>query len=290
MKKAMPIGKLTDRELHMRLREFVSRERTLTLHVVDHLIEVARRRLYAVRGFSSLFTYCTGDLGYSNAAAARRVGAARTIERFPRVRGMLARRELSLSTLALISGEMRAPDAGKLIDAIKGKSRREAEATLAAFRGPVVQRERIRAVMVAVPRRSGEGAEPTQPGLPSSVEDTIPAVASRVPAKNQDAAPLAGADLVRRGPDSGQDDMSQHVTRAVIRRMYRFEFAGDTEFYRKYERAAALLSSQPGAPGTIEHVMNRVFDVFLEQRDPARREARRQKRRERARAREQVQP
>ena len=275
MKRAIPVGYLTDAELHTHLRELVAHERRLTLNVIDHLIEVGRRRLHAVRGYSSLFTYCTGDLGYSNAAAARRVGAARTIQRFPRVRQMLARRELSLSTLSLISGEMRAPDAAKLIDAIKGTSRREAEAILATFRGPVVQRERIKPVLVAV-------RAPAAPQLVASDAVVSPETPASAAARCSTVAGAPAADPVRRGPISGQDIKREGVSETVIRRMYRFEFAGDGEFFGKYERAAALLSSQPGSPGTIEHVMNRVFDVFLEQKDPAQREARRRKRRARA--------
>jgi len=272
--KTVPISRLTDKALHARVREIVLGERKLTLLAIDHLLEVDKRRLYAVQAYPSLFAYCTGYLGYSNAAAARRMSAARAIRRFPRVRGMLERRELTLSTLSLISGELRGADAGKLIDAIKGRSRRDAEEILAQFKGPVVQRERIKPVVVLAKSNPSATSNSTEKELAD--DPSRPAVADRAPRT---------VDLVRRGPDSTQAMQNQPHTKPVIRKMFRFEFAGDTEFFRKYERATALLSGRADAPTTIEHVMNRVFDVFLEQRDPVQRQARREKRRKRAKVR-----
>src|SRR5690348_12586469 len=46
-------------------------ERKLTLEILHHLQEISRRRLYAYRGFGSLFEYVTKELGYSDAAAMR---------------------------------------------------------------------------------------------------------------------------------------------------------------------------------------------------------------------------
>ena len=55
----------------------VRRERHLQGAVIDHLAEIEARGLYLQRGFSSLFDYAVRELGYSDAAAARRIGAMR---------------------------------------------------------------------------------------------------------------------------------------------------------------------------------------------------------------------
>ena len=304
------ITRLSNKELDAILVELVSRERRLTLEVIDHLIELDKRKLHAALAYSSLFTYCTGRLGYSNAAAARRVSAAKAIRRFPGIRGMISRRELSLSSLSLVSRELHAPHARKLIDAIRGKTRREAEIVLARFKGPVAQRERIKPIAIlrtrspsfkkenggagpeAPPSRIAGDEQPgeTAPGA-AAPGAAAPATATHSTTTGQSTAdtsmPSGGplADPVRRGLESSQNIELMSVTDTEVQTVFRFEFAGDAGFFKKYERAATILSSRNRPPTSIEEVMNLVFDAFLEQRDPARRQARRDRRKVLAKAR-----
>ena len=71
------VGALSDRELLRDTRNLVRHERHLQGAVIDHLAEIEARGLYLQRGFSSLFDYAVRELGYSDAAAARRIGAMR---------------------------------------------------------------------------------------------------------------------------------------------------------------------------------------------------------------------
>ena len=71
------VGALSDRELLRETRNLVRHERHLQGAVIDHLSEIQARGLYLERGFSSLFDYAVRELGFSDAAAARRIGAMR---------------------------------------------------------------------------------------------------------------------------------------------------------------------------------------------------------------------
>ena len=71
------VGALSDRELLRETSNLVRHERHLQGAVIDHLAEIEARGLYLERGFSSLFDYAVRELGYSDAAAARRIGAMR---------------------------------------------------------------------------------------------------------------------------------------------------------------------------------------------------------------------
>ena len=71
------VSALSDRELLRETRNLVRHERHLQGAVIDHLAEIDARGLYLERGFSSLFDYAVRELGYSDAAAARRIGAMR---------------------------------------------------------------------------------------------------------------------------------------------------------------------------------------------------------------------
>ena len=71
------VGALSDRELLRETSNLVGHERHLQGAIIDHLTEIGARGLYLERGFSSLFDYTVRELGYSDAAAARRIGAMR---------------------------------------------------------------------------------------------------------------------------------------------------------------------------------------------------------------------
>jgi hypothetical protein len=94
------VGALSDRELLRQTSALVRHERHLQGAIIDHLAEIDARRLYLQRGFSSLFDYAVRALGYSDAAAARRIGAVRLCADQPGVREGLRDGSLTLSAAA----------------------------------------------------------------------------------------------------------------------------------------------------------------------------------------------
>ena len=94
------VGALSDRELLRDTRNLVRHERHLQGAVIDHLAEIEARGLYLQRGFSSLFDYAVRELGYSDAAAARRIGAMRLCADQPDAREGLRDGSLTLSAAA----------------------------------------------------------------------------------------------------------------------------------------------------------------------------------------------
>ena len=94
------VGALSDRELLRETSNLVRHERHLQGAVIDHLAEIQARGLYLERGFSSLFDYAVRELGYSDAAAARRIGAMRLCADQPHAREGLRDGSLTLSAAA----------------------------------------------------------------------------------------------------------------------------------------------------------------------------------------------
>ena len=94
------VSALSDRELLRETRNLVRHERHLQGAVIDHLSEIEARGLYLERGFSSLFDYAVRELGYSDAAAARRIGAMRLCADQPDAREGLRDGSLTLSAAA----------------------------------------------------------------------------------------------------------------------------------------------------------------------------------------------
>ncbi len=94
------IGVLSDRALLRQTSTLVRHERHLQGAVIDHLAEIEARRLYLQRGCSSLFDYAVRELGYSDAAAGRRIGAVRLCADQPGARERLRDGSLTLSAAA----------------------------------------------------------------------------------------------------------------------------------------------------------------------------------------------
>ncbi len=85
-----------------RLKELTAVEHQLEVVVIDHLRELERRRLYLSWGFSSLFDYATGELGYSEAAAWRRIKAMRLCGEVEGARERMRDGSLTLNSAALL--------------------------------------------------------------------------------------------------------------------------------------------------------------------------------------------
>ena len=94
------VGALCDRDLLRETSNLVRHERHLQGAIIDHLAEIEARGLHLERGFSSLFDYAVRELGYSDAAAARRIGAMRLCADQPDAREGLRDGSLTLSAAA----------------------------------------------------------------------------------------------------------------------------------------------------------------------------------------------
>ncbi|MBI3019053.1 MAG: hypothetical protein HYY61_04100 [Deltaproteobacteria bacterium] len=124
------ILKLKDKELLEKFGVLVREEREVIADVIVHLSEIDRRKLYALEGYSSLFSYCVEKYHYSESAAYRRIQAARIYPSFPEILTLLKEGRLNLVTLSLIEPHLDQKRGKELIDKILGKSKREVEEVL----------------------------------------------------------------------------------------------------------------------------------------------------------------
>jgi hypothetical protein len=92
-----PLSELSTQELNAKIQSLVREERRLTVEVLRHLREVERRMLFAELGYPSLFAYATSELGYSEAAASRRIEAMRAMREVAELENKIESGELSLA-------------------------------------------------------------------------------------------------------------------------------------------------------------------------------------------------
>jgi hypothetical protein len=125
---------LADRDLLTELEEAASCERRATARLIALLIEVDSRKLYADRGYSSLFTYCVQKLHLSEHAAYLRIEAARSTRRFPAILDRLGDGSLHLTAISLLAPHLTAANHVDVLDSAKHKSKRDVEQLIARLR------------------------------------------------------------------------------------------------------------------------------------------------------------
>ncbi len=133
---------VSNQELLESLHGLIKNERKLQAQVLEHLTEIYRRRVHLARGYSSLFTFCVKELGYTESQAQRRVLAMRATQEMPELEKKLELGKVSLATLSLAQSHLMAKEKAQgcevtrearteLFAAIEDKSKREVETYLA---------------------------------------------------------------------------------------------------------------------------------------------------------------
>jgi hypothetical protein len=125
------IALLSDAELLSRLPLLVRAEHEATADVVEHLVEVERRRLYLEQACSSLNKYCEERLGYAEDAAFKRARVAKLSLQFSRALEELRSGAIHLTGLVPLAPHLTPDNADSLLNEARGKSRRALELVLA---------------------------------------------------------------------------------------------------------------------------------------------------------------
>jgi hypothetical protein len=126
------LSERADDDLVSGLDRLVSVERQSTADVLAHLAEVDTRKLYADRAYTSMFQYVVEHLGYSEGAARRRITAARLARRFPSVLERVVSGAVHLSGLGLLGPHLNEVNHIELLDAARGRTKRQIEELIAA--------------------------------------------------------------------------------------------------------------------------------------------------------------
>jgi hypothetical protein len=127
------LSSISDSDLLGRMPGLVCAERTATAEVIEHLMEIDRRRLYLDQACSSLHRYCIERLDYSEDEAFKRMRVARLAAKLPGVLEELRSGAIHLTGLFLLSVHLTEQNAEALLSEARGKSRREIEKLLARW-------------------------------------------------------------------------------------------------------------------------------------------------------------
>jgi hypothetical protein len=242
------VSLFSDTELLARVAAVVQAERIVSADVVEHLMEVERRRLYLDQACSSLYTYCRERLGYTEDAALKRARVARLAFRLPRVLDDLRTGAIHLTGLFLLDRYLNDENAAELLAEARGKSRRELEKLL-AIRFP---RPDVPSSIEAL------GATPT---LALDVEASGGRLSSSGPSRGF-ACPETGTEApTARGGEPCGDSRSRVEPLSAER--YRVEFTASAALRAKLEQAREL-TSHALPNGDLALVFERALDELIE--------------------------
>jgi hypothetical protein len=139
---------LKDQDLEASFQRVVATERKVLHVVIMHVQEVARRRLYLSKGYPSLFSYLTSEMKYSNAAAQRRIEAARLASAVPSVAAKIEAGNINLSHLAEVQSAVKSAES---IHQVKVSSEMKAELIERVQNQSIANTQQLCAQMLDIP-------------------------------------------------------------------------------------------------------------------------------------------
>jgi hypothetical protein len=178
------LASLSDDAVLHQLHVIVGSHRRVTAELIQHLGEVDVRRLYADKGFTSLFSYCVEQLRFSEDEACRRIEAARLARRFPAIYALLHTGTVSLTVLGLLKPHLIEANHRDLLDGVSGQSVRQAKEWLAArFPQPDVpstirKQAAQRSARVVQPVLAGASTCPTTSARPTALVSSVSAAST----------------------------------------------------------------------------------------------------------------
>lgn len=99
--------KLSSISLLTHLKELIYSERRITNSVLECINEIELRKIHLESGYSSLFDFLTLGMGYSPAAAQRRIDGARLLRQLPEIAPKIEQGHINLSQISLLQKTIR---------------------------------------------------------------------------------------------------------------------------------------------------------------------------------------
>jgi hypothetical protein len=169
------LSALSDTELLDTTRLHVQRTRVMDAELLLLLAEIDARKLYAEKAYSSMFTFCTTELGFSEDVAFNRITCARLARHFPRVLDFVREGRIHLTGLRLLEPVLTSDNLEEVLASASGKSKRAVEELVAKLAPqpsvpPTIRKLPERAPMLPLTVEQAPAPEPMPVALPPPVE------------------------------------------------------------------------------------------------------------------------
>ena len=187
------VSGLSDSQLLEQTSKLARLDHQIQVFVIDHLLEIESRTLYLSRGFSSLFDYVAHGLGYSDAAAWRRINAMKLCAHVEGARERLRDGSLTLDAAAQLQAAFERRDRERALGGgrweIKAVIDEDCQRGLEQLKGLLSHVDPHMSLGQLVGRLVREGLDRHDPGRPRRGRSTgsRPAGAERTSAPKEEA-------------------------------------------------------------------------------------------------------
>jgi hypothetical protein len=127
------IASMSNEDLIAAARELSRRSCAVEAELLLHLGEIDERRLYLDRAFSSMFAFCTRELGFSEGAAYNRILVARAARKLPAIIEAVRHGRVHLAGLRLLAPHLTEENQADLLRRAAGRSKAEIAELVAAL-------------------------------------------------------------------------------------------------------------------------------------------------------------
>ncbi len=248
------LDSLPDPELLERTHGLVRRGRAVEAELLRHLGEVDARQLYLGEACTSMFVYCVRVLHFSEAAAYRRIRAARAARRHPELLPALRRGELHVTAVSLLAAQLTDESCDEWIRTARHKTVEEIKRLLSDRQPKPDVADCVRRIPAsessgnAAAATASERAETPAPkankagGKPEWVSDRVESTATGTARREESHA--------RTSPLGGE--------------RYRVCFTADAELHAQLQELRALMRHQV-PDGDLGSLLGRAVALLLDQ-------------------------
>jgi|CXWL01.1.fsa_nt_gi hypothetical protein len=245
----MNIDAMTDDELWVYAQRLAMNERGATCDFIEVLSAIDERGVHKRHNYISLFECCINKFRLSEAAAYRRIRAARAIKLVPGIAELLRNGRLTLESVALLHPYLKDPDAASLVEKASGLRTWEVERLIASRRTEEPRRDVVRFVAPAL-------ASPLE--IEGRNESTLfePRIAAPPPETASEMAVVSG---IISAPAGLPIRTSRHAVR--------IGFTADEAFFNLLKEAqAAMRHKYPD--GRLDGVFRDALEALLRKKRP----------------------
>ena len=174
------IAALSNEALLAATRELARRSNDLEADLLVHLGEIDERRLYLGRAFSSMFAFCTSELGFSEGAAYNRIFVARAARRLPALIEAVRTGRVHVTALRLLAPHLTQDNHLELLGRAAGRSKEQVAELAAALAPRPAPATEIRKLPLRRMALTAGAAPPPPPQQPETLaaEATLPPTAA----------------------------------------------------------------------------------------------------------------
>jgi hypothetical protein len=241
---------LSDDELVGLVSDLAARERRASVALIRALVVFDARRLYLREGASSLFSYCTQVLHFSESSAYNRIETARAARRFPRVLEALERGDLTLTAVRLLAPHLTPANHGTVLAAARHRGKQSILELIASLNPRPAAATVIRRETPQPSNATAAAARPVDQEAGASPAPITAVVSSSV----SNSPGIAATPLSRSRPA---------VVTPLAPERYRLQVTLTREAHEKLRRAQAL--ARHALPdGDVAAILDRALTLLID--------------------------